>query len=72
MPVELTKRYKRIRIRDPEEFDPRSLRTIDPGRKGFTKFIVGCPKGKYDPKLEKCKVGTKVQTRLESRKDFKI
>lgn len=67
-----TKRYKRIRVKSPNYFDKRSLRTKDVGRRGYTKIIVGCPKGKYDARRKKCKVGTKTQTILMDRKDFGI
>ena len=56
-----------------EHFDPRSLRILCPkcpeGRCSLcpadiypctTRIIVGCPKGHYDPKTGKCKVGTRV------------
>ncbi|MBA7623842.1 hypothetical protein ES703_31241 [subsurface metagenome] len=66
--VHLTKRYKRTRIKDPKKFDKRSLRIKDVGRKGFTKIIVGCPRGKYDSKRKRCKVGTQVQAVLEERR----
>lgn len=61
--VHTTARYVRRRIQSPRKFDPRSLRTIDPGRPGHTKLIVGCPTGHY--KRDRCKVGTEVQAQLE-------
>lgn len=61
--VHTTARYVRRRIQSPRKFDPRSLRTIDPGRPGHTKLIVGCPTGHY--KRGRCKVGTEVQAQLE-------
>jgi hypothetical protein len=60
-----TKRYVRKRMRDPSEFDPRSLRTIDPGRPGRTKLIIGCPRGFYH--RGRCTVGTHVQAVLEEK-----
>jgi len=54
-----TKRYIRERMVEPGKFDPRSFRTIDPGRKGHTKLVVGCPKGKYEK--GRCQVGMKTQ-----------
>lgn len=65
--VHLTKRYRRIRVKSPSKFDKRSLRIKDVGRKGYTKIIVGCPKGKYDPKKKRCKVGTQTQAILKPR-----
>lgn len=66
--VHLTKRYKRIRVKNPNLFDKRSFRIKDVGRKDGTKIIVGCPRGKYDPRKKKCKVGTQTQSILEERK----
>jgi len=68
----LTKKYLRIRVKDPKKFDKRSFRIKDVGREGYTKIIIGCPKGKYDPKKKKCKVGTQTQSILLNRKDFGI
>lgn len=72
MPVEYTKRYKRVRIKSPKYFDKKSLRTKDIGRKGFTKLIVGCKKGFYDAKKKRCRRGTETQAILLNRKDFGI
>jgi hypothetical protein len=72
MPIEYTKRYKRIRVKSPKKFDRRSFRTKDVGRKGFTKIIVACPKGKYNARKKVCKVGTQTQAILLNRRDFKI
>ena len=41
-----TARYKRERIRKPSLFQKSSFRTIDPGRPGHTKLIIGRLKGK--------------------------
>lgn len=70
MPIEKTKKYVRVRLRSPKLFDKRSFRTIDPGRKGYTKLVVACPKGKYDKRKKKCKVGMKAQALLLNKKDF--
>lgn len=59
-----TGKFLRQRVTSPKKFDPRSLRTKDIGRPEGTKIIVGCPKGKFDPKKKRCKVGTKVQSIL--------
>jgi hypothetical protein len=66
--VHITERFKRERKRDPKEFDPKSFRTVDPGRKGFTKLVVGCPKGQFDPVTKRCRVGTKVQAVIKERR----
>lgn len=70
--IHYTQKYKRIRIRSPNYFDRRSLRVKEVGRKGFTRLIVGCPKGEYNAKNQRCKVGTRTQSILLSRKDFRI
>ena len=70
MVFDITEDFVRIRQKSPKLFDPRSLRTIDPGKKGFTKLIVGCPKGKFNIKENRCKVGLQKQSILLSRKDF--
>lgn len=53
-------RYQKI---SPKRFDVRSFRTISLGRRG-TKAVIGCPKGKYDPRTKTCRVGTRVQAVL--------
>jgi hypothetical protein len=65
--VHITKNYKRTRVKDPKKFDKRSFRTKDVGRPGHHKIIVACPKGKYNAKAKKCKVGTQVQAIIEKR-----
>ncbi len=70
MKTHYTKRYKRIRVKSPSYFDKKSLRIKDVGRKGFTKIIVGCKKGKF--KKGRCSIGTKTQAVLLNRKGFKI
>ncbi len=68
--LHLTKKYARIRIKNPKYFDKKSLRTKDIGRKGFSKLIIGCKRGKF--KKGRCTIGTQTQAVLLSRKDFKI
>lgn len=58
--------FDRKRIRSPKEFDPRSFRTKEV-KKGV-KVVIGCPKGKYSPKTERCKVGTRAQAILTRKK----
>jgi len=60
-------KYKRTRVKSPKKFDKRSFRTIDPGRPKHTLLVIGCPRGKYDAKKKKCKVGTQVQAILEGK-----
>ena len=60
-------KYKRKRIKSPAKFDKRSFRIKDVGRPEHHKIIIGCPKGKYDAKKKRCKVGTQVQAILEKK-----
>lgn len=60
-----TERYIRKRMRDPAEFDPRSFRIKDPGRRGHTKLVIACPKGFYH--RGRCTVGTHVQAILREK-----
>lgn len=43
--VHLTKRYARYRIKSPSKFQKGTFKTIDVGRIGHTKIIIGRPKG---------------------------
>lgn len=63
----VSSKYVRKRVRPVKFFDKRSFRTVDVGRPGHHKIIIGCQKGKYDKKKKMCKVGTKVQAILEER-----
>lgn len=62
MPVELTDRFLRVRVRSPSSFKENSFRTHDIGRDGHTKRIAGISKkeGKW-----------KTQSWLIDRKDLK-
>ena len=60
--VEEGDQYWRVRIKDPDYFDPNSLRTIDINDAGTIRAIIGCPKGKFSG--GKCSVGTEVQAYL--------
>lgn len=62
MPIEITKNYIRKRQANPKDFDKRSFRIKTINKK--TKLVIACPKGKYNNKSNKCKVGTKVQSIL--------
>lgn len=52
------KRYRHERLEPKGRFDPRSFRTV---RSGKALVTVGCPKGEYDPRRRRCKVGTRAQ-----------
>jgi len=70
MPSDVTGNYVRFRIRRPSYFDNRSFRTIDPGKKGFMKLIIGCKQGEYHK--GRCNIGTQTQAMLLNRKNFKM
>lgn len=50
--IHYTQKYARERIREPSEFQKGSFRTIDPGKPGGPKVIVGRPKGKKVTRLQ--------------------
>jgi hypothetical protein len=52
------KGYEVKRLVHPRVFDPRSFRTIKRGDRYVT---IACPKGKYNPRTEKCRIGTRAQ-----------
>lgn len=54
--------YVIIRVKDPDQFDPDSFRTIDISADEGIKATVGCPKGNYSE--GKCSVGMEVQRYL--------
>ncbi|KKL12735.1 hypothetical protein LCGC14_2532780, partial [marine sediment metagenome] len=51
--------FFRCRKASPAKFDKRSLRTLKKAK--GVRLIIGCPKGKYDSKKRRCKVGTRLQ-----------
>jgi len=59
--VHLTKRYARYRLKSPSKFRKGTFKTLDVGRKGHTKIIIGRPRGKET---------TEAQAILISRKDY--
>ena len=56
-------------IEDKNNFDPRSFRVITLNE--TTKATIGCPKGKWSPSKNKCKVGTRIQKKLILKKKFR-
>ena len=56
--VDVTKNFRRFRQRYPKDFEEDSFRTIDPGRPGHTKLVIGRLKGEKT---------TTVQSVLEER-----
>jgi len=59
-------KYKHEVIESKTHFDPRSFRviTLKPG----VKMTIGCPKGKWSPSKNKCKVGTRAQKIMRLKK----
>jgi hypothetical protein len=53
--------FRHERLHPPGQFDRRSFRVLT---QGAHRVIVGCPKGKWDPRLKACKVGTVAQAIL--------
>lgn len=48
---------KCIRVERPlTSFDRRSIRTIT---RGAARILIGCPKGQWMPRRQRCKVGTR-------------
>lgn len=62
--VEVTKNYRRTRMRNPRSCAKGSFRTMTVNHD--TKMIVCCPKGKLS-KRGRCKVGMVVQSKLKRR-----
>ena len=60
-----TERYVHEDVEDYKDFDPRSIRTIKRGR---YRIRIECPKGKWSPSKQKCKVGTRAVSVLKPRK----
>lgn len=56
-------KYLHCRIAPKERFDPRSFR-VKRLPKGQL-LTVGCPKGQWSAKRERCKVGTRAQKLLK-------
>lgn len=65
MPRHTTKKYRRVRIKNPKYFDKKSLRTIKVKGRPDVKMIVGCKKGKF--KRGRCSIGTELQAMLYKR-----
>lgn len=51
-------RYCAERLADPRRFDPRSFRTVVQAGHRVT---VGCPRGEWDRRRRRCRVGTRAQ-----------
>ena len=53
------------RYRSKSSFAPGSFRTI--GKKGGRRLVIGCPRGKYNRRSRRCRVGTKAYELLTPR-----
>lgn len=62
-------KYNHEIINNKNMFDPRSFRVIT--LKEGVKATIGCPKGKWSPGKNKCKVGTKIQKIMRLKKEHK-
>ena len=65
MPIEVTKNFVRRRLKSPRSCAPGSFRTVKRGR---NRIVVCCPRGKYNRKSHRCRVGTVAQSILRKRK----
>ena len=65
MPIDITKNECRKRQTNPNKFDKRSFRSKKVSKR--TRIIIGCPRGKYNQKTKKCKVGTKIQSIIKKK-----
>lgn len=63
--VEPVKGYRRKRQKSPRSCAPGSFRTMTVNHD--TKMVVCCPRGKYNKRSKRCKVGLIVQTKLKRR-----
>lgn len=66
MPIEYTKNYKRERLISPNKCAKGSFRVKSVSKKN--KIVVCCPKGHYNSRTKKCRVGTIGQSKLIRRK----
>jgi hypothetical protein len=62
---EVTDNYIRIPVKNPDDYDPDSIRTITISEEKGIKALTGCPKGEYEN--GKCNVGTEIITYLFDR-----
>lgn len=78
--------FCRERKVDPKIFDKRSFKTICPkcpdkecerceeagiNLSKTTHIVIGCPKGKYQPRKDRCKVGTRMQSIYRPKSRFR-
>jgi len=63
--IDITKSECRKRMEDPKKFDKRSFRSKKINKN--TRIIVACPKGEYDSKNKKCRVGLQIQSFIKKK-----
>ncbi len=54
-------KFCRVRKAPPKRFAKGSMRTV---KQGKIRVVIGCPKGMWDTKAKRCKVGTRAATIL--------
>lgn len=59
MPVEYTKHQRRERVQRPGACAPGSFRVV---KSGSAQVVICCPKGKWNAKKQRCRVGTFAQS----------
>lgn len=64
MPVEYGAKYIRKRQRSPKSCAPGSFRTI---KRGKNRIVICCPRGHWNRKRQRCRVGTRAQSILKAR-----
>jgi len=52
-------KFCKVRKVSPGKFDPRSFRVVKSGR---VQIVIGCPKGKWNARKRRCRVGTQAQS----------
>jgi len=65
MPLEITQHYVRRRERSPRSCARGSFRTV---KRGTARIVVCCPKGHWNRKARRCRVGTRAQSILTRRR----
>lgn len=56
--------YCKEEVMPKSHFDPRSFRWV---ARGTARIMIGCPRGKWDDRAERCRVGTRAHVLLTKR-----
>ena len=64
MPIDRTANFTRHRQREPRTCAKGSFRTI---KRGKTRIVVCCPRGKWSKRSRRCRVGMRAQSILKPR-----